>query len=56
VSSTSPSHRISIYFPDILSDRFNSFTRSLKVSTLPILEGKTSGKGFCLLRLSMRGR
>ena len=40
VSSTSPSHRISIYFPDILPCRFNSFTRSLKVSTLPILEGK----------------
>ena len=37
---TSPSHRISIYFSDILPCRFNSFTRSLKVSTLPILEGK----------------
>jgi hypothetical protein len=40
VSSTSPSHRIFIYFSDILPCRFNSFTRSLKVSTLPILEGK----------------
>ena len=30
VGSTSPSHRISIYFPDILPCRFNSFTRSLK--------------------------
>src|SRR6516225_7513340 len=37
------------------SRRLNSFTRSLKVSTLLILEG-TSGKGICLLRLSMRGR
>ena len=37
---TSLSHRISIYFSDILPCRFNSFTRSLKVSTLPILEGK----------------
>ena len=39
-SSASPSHRISIYFSYILPCRFNSFTRSLKVSTLPILEGK----------------
>jgi len=46
VGSTSPSHRTSIYFSDILRCRLNSFTGSLEVSTLLILEGKRLAREF----------
>jgi len=43
---TAANNRISIYFSYILPYRFNSFTRSLKVATLLILEGKRLAREF----------